>query len=467
MVMASTAYSGNKYIKNIVNDFERDSLLSTSLVGVKVYNITNKKEVYSYNSTKSFTPASVLKLLTTSAALEILGEDFRFKTIFAYRGNIVDGVLNGDLYVIGGGDPSLGSKYLYKNGTKDVFINKWINKLKSKGINRINGNIIVNNSIFSNRVPFTWVWGDIGNHYGSPAYGLSYSDNIYNIYFKSGKAGELTSILDVEPKIAKEIHNEVYASVKNRDLAYLYAAPNSRNILIKGTIPCNKKRFRVKGSVPAPSLILGNRLHDIITSEGVVVGGKVLSSRDYVNYKIDTLDIHYSHELKDIVRVTNTESNNLFAEHLLNYLGFTESGIGDEKSGIERVKRFYSEKIGSTHGMLLHDGCGLSSFNAITPNQIMNLLLYMNNSKSKESFLNSLAIAGKTGTFSYMWRNTFMDNNFVGKSGSFEGVRTYAGYYNNKKGDRMAVVIMVNNYACKASYVRKKLEKIILKIGEN
>ena len=162
-----------------------DSSMKSSSVSICILNAVNGETVFQFHAEKSLMPASVLKLVTSSAALELLGPDYRFKTEIGYTGNLNKRTsrLTGDLVIKGGGDPALGSEYFkdhYNN-----FLKNWIIEIRKLGINKVEGRVIVDDSRYDYQpVPAKWLWEDAGNYYGAGAYGLSVFDNTFEIHFR-------------------------------------------------------------------------------------------------------------------------------------------------------------------------------------------------------------------------------------------------------------------------------------------
>ncbi len=233
-------------------------------IGMQFVDIKSGLSVFEYNSNKLMIPASTLKIVTSAAALEMLGADYRFKTKIGFIGELLENnKLNGDLVLIGGGDPTLGSIYFSNSGLNSNFINLWIQKIKAAGIRQINGNIVLDASIYdSEKVPSSWIWGDIGNYYGAGANAFTCYDNLFRITFKSSDvAGELTSIISTYPEIkGLEITNEVVSSDINSDRAYVFGSPLDKRRIIRGTIPKNKKAFTIKAAIHQPEEIIAFEL---------------------------------------------------------------------------------------------------------------------------------------------------------------------------------------------------------------
>ena len=173
----------NKAIEEFVNS---DNLLQAS-VGFLVKDITNGRVVASYQEMTDRNPASVTKVITTATAMEMLSDTFRFKTNIEYCGTIVDSTLHGDLYIRGGGDPTLGSTYA-PNATD--FYAEALLALQQKGIKRITGHVVGDASVFrEDGAPFHWLVEDIGSSYSPTPSGLNIHDNLLGIVLSSDSCG--------------------------------------------------------------------------------------------------------------------------------------------------------------------------------------------------------------------------------------------------------------------------------------
>jgi D-alanyl-D-alanine carboxypeptidase/D-alanyl-D-alanine-endopeptidase (penicillin-binding protein 4) len=408
----------------------------------------------------SLTPASVLKLVTTATALEIFGPNYQFQTRLSYSGTISNDTLNGDLQIIGGGDPTLGSVFF--RGNSD-FLSIWIKALKDRNIRAINGNLILDASVYdSEPIPNTWIWEDIGNYYGAGASGLSVYDNQYQIHLKSAaEAGKPTELLRITPEIPKLMfQNEVLSSDTKSDEAYVFGSPTEYRRIIRGTIPKNQSDFVIKASVPNPPELLASEFTKKLFENGISYSGVIR----YVPIKTDktqVLSIIQSPPLKDIIRLTNYESINLFAEHLLKHLAWQKTGIGSTSEGCKQVLQFWKEKGLNTIGFFMNDGSGLSRFNAITASLLTDILYAMKTkSQYNIEFVNSLPGAGN-GTLSAFNSEIFPDDCLNAKSGSMTRVRCYAGYLRTDSGKDLSFAVMLNNFSCSQSAAIRKIEELL------
>src|SRR6056297_3037034 len=226
VLIAECALSQQKFESALQELLEKPDYQHAS-AGIHIIDLKDGKEVYGYNSEMLMIPASTMKLVTSAAALEMLGPDYRFQTRIGYTGNNVDGTLNGDLVILGGGDPALGSEYFMDHYFHPHFMDVWAEKIKSAGIANVKGDLILDLSVYdSEKIPSTWIWEDMGNYYGAGASALTVYDNLFRITFRSPPLpGQLTEITAIYPKVpGLEFQNEVLSPNINRDRAYVFGS---------------------------------------------------------------------------------------------------------------------------------------------------------------------------------------------------------------------------------------------------
>lgn len=467
-----TLFGQNEALKKEINLLVEDADLKNASISFYAIDVETNLPIAFYDENRALVPASTMKLLTTATAFEILDENLKFKTTVLYQGKIdtTTKTLNGNIIIKGGGDPALASHRFQKH-YGDIF-QKWATKIKELGIDTINGSIITDATIFDNQIPSTWIWGDIGNYYGAGANGLSLYENFYTLSLKSStEIGGKVEIEAITPQIPYLVfNNELISHNSEKDLAYIYGAPNQFNRFISGSIPKNKNDFQVKGSIPNPELLIAYLLEKKLNETGVKTKhneGATINKDSLYNF-IDVVEISttLSPTLAEIIKNTNLYSINLYAEHLINHIGLKQNGVGKTTSGTEAMLSFWASKGINVDGMTLFDGSGLSRFNAVTSKQLVAILTYMQKSKNYSNFFNSLSIAGKSGTLINIGKNTAAQGNIFAKSGYMNRVRSYAGYAKTRSNKTIAFAIIVNNYNCSAAAMKMKLEKIMIRLSE-
>jgi serine-type D-Ala-D-Ala carboxypeptidase/endopeptidase (penicillin-binding protein 4) len=448
------------------------------------------KIVYQYNGEKSLIPASNIKVITTAAALGVLGEDFHYQTKLEYDGIITDGILTGNIYVTGTGDPSLGSSRFREFPDADKLLEIFSDKIIQTGIKKISGSIIADETGFDkNATPENWMWTDIGNYYGAPAYGINFNENLYKLYFMPGiKSGDSTSVLRTDPVIPgmEFINNVKTGAAGSGDNAYIYGAPYSYLRFLSGTIPAGNIEFSIKGSVPVPSFLLIDNLSRKLIAKGIEmnippvgihVGAihelplhespqqrqikQILSEQER---KI--IYVHNSTTLKEIVKATNGSSINLYAEALLKTVGYKIKKNGGTKAGVKSVKEYWGKKGIDTSGFFMNDGSGLSATNAISANVFSHVLYLISKEPYSGSFYESLPVCGVSGTMKSLGKGTVAEGKIAAKTGSINKVICYTGYVTIRNGDRYSFSLMANNFDGTTSEIVRKLTGIMILMAE-
>jgi serine-type D-Ala-D-Ala carboxypeptidase/endopeptidase (penicillin-binding protein 4) len=457
--------------ENSLKKFLADSNMFHASASICVADIDMKETVLEYNAEKSLTPASVMKLITSASALQMLGPDYTFKTVVGYTGNLnkKNGKLTGDLIIKGGGDPALGSDHFTEH--YGDFISNWTAAIKKAGIRKIKGRVITDDSYFDyNPVPAKWLIEDEGNYYGAGVYGLSVFDNTYEIHFNTTDTNNLAVTKILPERFNIRLENNLTAKGSS-DEGNIFSVPYGNSARIEGTIPVSNSDFILKGSITDPPLFIADILNERLESEGIEISEnpstfRLENRKDAVNI-IEITEIA-SPPLSEIIEVLNHESVNLYAENLTRELGKNFRNDGSTASGVEVIKDFLLKAGIRTDGMFIEDGSGLSPSNSINSRELVNLLIYM----SKESiyysdFFNSLPEAGKNGTIKTVFRDEVFDARLRGKSGSMTRVKCYAGYLTTLSGKQMAFGILVNNFAGPSSNIVTGIEEILKEIIVN
>lgn len=454
--------------RKIIKQFSTDSALLNATVSICAVDVNSGELLIQTDPQLSITPASVLKLITTATAIEVLGSNYSFVTTVYTDGELNGRTLNGNIIVYGGGDPTLGSAYFNAESRKKAFLEQWSQLIKQAGIDTINGNIIANPHIYKDLdVPQTWIWEDLGNYFGASAKGLAVYDNTFKINFDTDtKAGSLTTITGIEPFIPElKIENQVIAANDSRDKAYVFGSPLDAYRIIKGTLPAGQKKFSIKASIPDPALLLAYDFFQQLTADGIVLNGDYFVENNFDANKIDsftTILEWHSPALSEIAKQLNYESINLFAEHLCKHLGLELKAEGSTKAGCEAIKEFWTERNIDTRFMFLADGSGLSRSNAITSKALVDVLKYMHqNSQYFNDFLSSIPLTGIDGTQRYYFTNSVLKGKVHSKSGSMTRVRSFAGYMTTLHETEIAYAVIVNNFDAGSFEMANKLESLI------
>jgi serine-type D-Ala-D-Ala carboxypeptidase/endopeptidase (penicillin-binding protein 4) len=477
LLFSCPSFSQNPSLEKLKTGIEllkSDPELTNGSWGLSVQDISTKKILAEYNSNLTLIPASTLKIITTGAALSILGKDFRYQTNIEYDGFVdANGVLHGNIFIKGSGDPTLDS-YLIKDSTSKTVIEEFSKAIRGKGIKYIEGAVISDASSFEDQtVPPGWIWEDIGNYFGAGSWGLNFMDNKYTVYFNSGASeGDSTYIKNVFPEIpGLQLVNKVTSGGKG-DNAFIFGAPYSDFHSINGTIPLNRKNFDVEGAMPDPSLFCAQALYRSLQNSGIKIDLPATTVRlmsiekKKVNSARQILYSHFSPTLDKIIYFTNLKSNNLYAETILKTIALKLKGKGTLEEGKEAVLNFWASKGINIRGLFLADGSGLSRSDGVTTKQFTDILTWMYTQPEFISFYNSLPVVGRSGSVTSMCKGTCAEGNMRAKSGYISRVRSYAGYVKDKSGRTLSFSIIANNFTCSVSTMKKKIEKLMVMIAE-
>ncbi len=417
-------------------------------------------QIFEQNSSLFVTPASLLKSVTTATALEVLGPDYTYKTRVGYNGIIRNGVLYGDIVVIPGSDPTLGSEHF--DGTdSDVVFEKIKQAISDNHIQSVTGDIQVQQLQDDVPYPGSRLWEDMGNYYGGIPHVLNYKDNTIRITLKSGEVGSLCKIVGLHPdNVAYQFNSKVLASSSKKDSAYVYGIKDIFSWWVEGSIPANRNDFTIKAAMPDPSVYFVDDLRDYLSVAGISVGQKLEPYGD-MEEGFNLLCTIESPKLSEIIEVTNHESNNLFADQLFLTLGEYYFETASWDNGVKALEKFWSSKIDFNNNFSIKDGSGLSPKNKVTPSGMLAVLSWMkNHSQYFDVYVESLAVGGMSGTLKYTFQNPALKGKIFGKSGSMGGVIGYCGYFQSEKG-WSSFCIIANNYVVPTKQVRSYIDSYL------
>ena len=280
------------------------------------------------NASDLMVPASNMKLISTGAALHALGGDYRYETKLGYDGSIIEGVLMGDLYIIGGGDPTIASKDTIAIPIGQTFA-QWEKAIRNAGIREIDGRVIgTSGNFFSGMTEEpTWLWNDIGTYYGAGATGLMFYENMQSFEVSAGPAPG--SALNIRPSYPEAPWMEFrYDCMTGKsgtgDLLYMYTSDLAPVAEVRGTFAVDRKPKRVDCSNKFQELTCAHYFTDWLREHGIHCTQEASDDRLRKTVIPDSLTIvggTKSPTLKRIVYRTNHASNNLYAEALLKTLG--------------------------------------------------------------------------------------------------------------------------------------------------
>ena len=422
--------------------FLKSPVTASANISLLVQDLHSGELIDCYRPQNVAPPASVMKLLPTATALETLGADYRFSTYIEYSGYISNGVLYGDLYVRGTGDPTLGSQ---KVGDRNL-LNRWVKAIREAGIREIHGAVIADLSYFdADAINPGWIWEDIGNYYAPGVYALSYMDNTMNVVLRSGAVGSIAEVQYTVPEVpGVKFDNHIRCTNITHDGAFVHGAAYNYTRYLTGSVPSNEGSFGVQGDLPNPGLLLVQHLSQKLEENGITTTAEPMYISEADGKSRTLLYTWLSPTLREIVIETNTHSNNLFAESVFRTFGARYTLPCTIHNSADFEKDYWLRRGINIRSARIVDGCGLAPQDAISAETLVQLLTFMYRSQNKDAFYASLPVSGQSGTLRSLLPGTELDGRVHAKSGTIAATKNFAGYIELPNGQTWVFAVMVS-----------------------
>jgi serine-type D-Ala-D-Ala carboxypeptidase/endopeptidase (penicillin-binding protein 4) len=432
--------------------------------GIQVMDPASSKVLLEVNPDKSFLPASVLKTVTTSTALEKLGPEFKYRTGVYTNGELEpDGTVSGDLILVGRGDPNLNDPYGELLETPALL--ELAEQLKQLGVKRVQGDIIGDDSYFDlQSYGKGWTSHDLRTIYGAPINALSINNNVFWIQARPTQYNKLVSI-SVEPETSYfRIRNRgITGSARSKGTLSIRLVPGTNTIQVSGVLRRTQAHSQYV-ILEKPSEVVATMFQEELQRHGIIVHGRVsvIHRGDLPKDAQKSWNLLAEHQSPPLVRameIINKRSQNLHAEMLLRTLGAEFKGEGTNEAGLQVVKEFLVEAGIDSEKIKLNDGCGLSRENLVTPRFQTSLLQFLSTRPHFDLFLNTLAISGTDGTLRNRLSAAEVRGSIHAKTGTLNGVNTLSGYMTTKSGRNLVFSIFANNVNATAR-VKRTIDQI-------
>lgn len=453
------AQNFNKQIEDEINEIYKDDFLKSSMLAVSIYDLTDNKILFQKNEKLLLTPASNMKILTTTTALEFLGTDYSFQTSVFHNGIVMDSICYGDIYVKGGFDPDF--------TTDDL--DSLVLKIVNYGIKEIRGNIYgdVSNmdSLFWGS---GWMWDDDPSSdfpYLTP---LIINDACVQIEYEPGEINK-----EVNYKIIPETN---YFDVLNNSITKENATEDfeitrdwqsrGNEILIKGSLSSNSKKDTVKINIVNPELYFLYLLKEKLEKQNVEFLGKLDTA---TAPQFAKLIYTRERKFKDVIVNLNKESDNLSAEMTLRAIALKNLGNpASAQNGIKIIDSLINKTGLNSDDYVLADGSGISRYNLITTELLVDLLKYMfqNSTDNYEVLKNSFPLSGVDGTLSSRMKDTKAYKNVNAKTGTLSGVSSLSGYLKSANSHDITFSIMIQNFIGSSKKARNIQDRICTFLSE-
>ncbi|MBI3512446.1 MAG: D-alanyl-D-alanine carboxypeptidase/D-alanyl-D-alanine-endopeptidase [Bacteroidetes bacterium] len=470
IVLVDTSSLGR--LKSFLDTMNNDPHMRGGGWSFYLADVDSEKPICAIDIDRGLLPASVMKIVTTGTALSILGPGFRFSTTLQYDGTIDAGTktLNGNIYIHGGGDPTLGSPTF--GGSVEKVVNGWALAIKRLGIDSIAGCVIGDAESYDrDPVPGGWTWNDMQSDYGTGPCGLNINENIFTMQISPSGGGTSIRMSPFIPGL-KLYNNVIVNSSIGKSYAYVIGAPFQFDRTAVGEISAYHEE---RAAIPDPALFCAQTLRSSLKEYGIGIRDSATTLRlmRLNHLKSDATEGRKvitscsSASLADLVFHTNQVSQNFYAESILRAIAWKVNGYGSTTSAVNIVYNFWRQRNVDLRGICMIDGCGLSRMDAITTHQLVQMLrTYAKDTAMFPSFYKSLPVAGESGTIRKLADGTEADGNLHAKSGTMSRVKSYAGYVKTRSGKMLCFAMIGNNTLWSEDELRDKFERLFILMAQ-
>ncbi len=425
--------------------------LEHALLAVSIQGVDSGEILYAQNAAALVMPASTSKVVTLAAAVDRLGWDHRYETRLVSSAPIVNGVLKGDLIIVGAGDPSMN----HHHGGPDLAFDQWAEQLRGAGIRVIQGDLVGDDRAFGQDVfGDGWAWDDLADGYAAPIGALQLRENVIKLALRPGDAAGKPITVEVPPAAVAfpVVNRAITVAAGSKGLIRARRWPGSSGVEISGQVPMGVPAFTRNAAVARPTEYFLHGLAAALRARGIELRGGTHDVRDAAaaveasRPDLRTLATYRSPPLAELATVMMKVSHNGYAETLLRTLG-RPAVEGTAATGLKVV----GEVLGSwgivSGSYVLRDGSGLSRLNYLTTDIMVAVLRHLyGDPRHRDRFLATLPIAGRDGTLKDRMVGTPMEGKVRAKTGTVSNVRALAGYVETSDGETIAFAFIANNF---------------------
>lgn len=420
------------------------SVAASADTGIQVVEVESGRVVAQRNPTASLAPASNMKLFTTAAAIDLLHPDFQVTTTVFSRGNVdPSGTLDGDLKIVGKGDPTIGGRF--HDGQATAVIQEWAADLRKAGIKTVRGNLVFEYGYFdTNYIHPTWPVDQLVNWYEAPIAAFSMQENCVQVRVLPAGAGRPCIVQFEPPTSYLQLENNC---VTGRGLPYITRLRGTNKIIVRGGVPVRSGATEVFVTVENPVHYFATVVSEALQRGGVVLQGQiVLTPRDT---RTDWRAVsRHSTPMSVIIYVVNKKSQNHYAEQVLKILGAEKKNEGSWPAGGAVMSDWLSAKMGIGPAEFTPvDGSGMSRNNRASAHAFTSLLRYMWATPHRADFLASLPYTGDPDSkFGNRLKQPPFARQVYAKTGYIAGVIGLSGYVRGQSGKVYAFSFLFNRY---------------------
>ena len=432
--------------------------------GIVVHSLDRNERVFEMNPRTLLVPASTAKLVSLASAVDAAGWDYRYETVVRASAPIVDGTIQGDLLIVGSGDPSIG-------GRAGEQLGAWIDALKAQGLRRIDGRVIGDDdAVDEPRPQLAWAWDDLGYTTGALFGALNLAENRMEITVNPGPALDYQPTFSMEPAAwSRPLRNRtVTGPAQSPLLLWPEQRPGEPFLTIAGSIPIGAPPARLQISVGNPTAWFAGVFRAALISGGIEVTGEAYDVDDVAQRpewaRADVLYTHRSATLAEIAQPMLKNSINLYGEAVLR-LNAAKSVFPTNDAALEGLRvRMRAWGIPDDAWQII-DGSGLSRRNAIAPEALVAILQRMYDPSGTSPWMTALPVAGRDGSLAGRMAGTPAEGNVRAKTGTMSNIRTLAGYVRTRDGEHLAFAIMADNFEGSGAAATDAIDRIAVRLA--
>jgi D-alanyl-D-alanine carboxypeptidase/D-alanyl-D-alanine-endopeptidase (penicillin-binding protein 4) len=431
--------------------------VSRALWAVDVRSLETGEVLFTLNPDRLVMPASNMKIVTMAAAAERLGWDYRFETTLVSAAPVRNGVLEGDLVIVGSGDPSINER----DGRAAQVFDEWAAALRAAGVEAIAGRLVADDRAFeTERLGAGWSWDDLAYGYAAPVSALQFGEDLVTLTVTPGATPGAPATVTVAPDTSGLVVESRVATgaAESRLSLDLQRLPGQRLLRVTGTVPAGSHPATRTASVDDPAEVFARATEAALTArgievrEGIAVAGRAADTK--IRHEGERVLVRsLSPPLADIGAVLMKASQNLYAETLLRALSH-EDGRGSIETGRRAVGEVLERWGLDTDALVQYDGSGLSRYNYVTASLVVGILSHLyGDARHREPFLATLPVGGRDGTISGRFRDTRAAGNVRAKTGSIANVRALSGYVTTLDSEDLVFSIIANHFTVPSSLI--------------
>ena len=428
--------------------------------GVQVESLDRDEILFALNAERMLVPASVSKLVSVATAVDAVGWDYRYETTLRATGPVVDGVVEGDLLIVGSGDPSIG-------GRAGGDILDWIEALKAQGIRKIDGRIIGDDdSVEDPRPQLAWAWDDLGYTSGAMFGALNFAENRLTVTIEPTSPGS-TTIATLEPHAAyRPLSNRIVTGpAGSAPFIWPEQRPGDPYLTLAGSIPATSMPVRMAVSAGNPTFWFASVFRNRLQQAGIEVTREAFDIDDLgMKPNRDAASVIHTHRsapLSALVQPLLKDSINLYGEAALR-LNAAPGPPATNDLALEGARKRMDGWGIPGDGWQIIDGSGLSRRNAVAPVVLTMVLRRMFDASGASPWMTAFPVAGRDGTLANRMRGTAAEGTVRAKTGTMSNIRSLAGYARTPDGEALAFVEMVDNFEGPGGAANAALDRIAI-----